>query len=297
MPRTGNLLLFVFFMGNPWTCSLGDTETSLGYAEIQLDRNIPYKKYGDDHQLLADVYLPKHPGPYPTVLMIHGGAWFAGSKGHVALHARHAALRGYAVVAINYRLAPIHKFPAQLEDCEAALAWIRSDKHEYSFQKDCLATYGYSAGAQLACLVGLRPRAEMEKNPIKAIVAGGTPCEFSWIPADRRTLAYWLGGSREQLPEIYREASPISFVSKGDPPVHLFHGDADRVVPIRSPQKMQQALQTESVEVHLHVLPQRGHMRTFLDDASREQAVAFLDQKLKTKPSAVPPQAPHARSR
>lgn len=322
--------------------------------DVTIIRSVTYHLHDDGKRLLADIYLPaKRSKPYPTILMIHGGAWFSGNKVHVALHAHHAAMEGYAVVAINYRLAPRYKFPAQLEDLNLALSWIDAKSDEYGFDPDNVAGYGYSAGAHLICLLGTtqieaegtdKPSKPTELPPhtharelqtegepvgdmsdtasnqparelnagviedgsdpkatvgtplsaassaeqtvppsikLKAIVAGGTPSEFSWIPRESQRLAFWLGGSPQQVPKTFAQASPTTHVDKHDPPVFMFHGETDRIVPISSPRYLLDRLVENGVEASLHVVPGADHMQGFLDGESRTKAIEFLDNHLK----------------
>jgi acetyl esterase/lipase len=240
---------------------------------------------------LADIYQPRGDGPFPTILMVHGGAWFAGNKAHVSLHARHAADAGYAVVAINYRLAPAHRFPAQLDDCRLALNWIAENADKFGFDTHRLAAYGYSAGAHLVSLLATTQNDTTKRysdgdalaasdGNLKAIVAGGTPCEFSWIPARSERLTFWLGGSRKQLPDVYKSASPTSFVDAKDPPIFLFHGKLDRIVPITSVEKMKERLDSTGVDSILHVIPNADHFGAFVNREARKLAIEFLDEKL-----------------
>lgn len=288
------------------------------YDHCKVIRSVEYAQYsaGEDSEaaqksLLADVYLPQEPGPFPTILMVHGGAWFAGSKADVSSHARHAANLGYAVVAINYRLAPTYKFPAQLDDCRSALRWINDNAERYSFDVNRIAAYGYSAGAHLVCLLGVTQNCNAdvsadiesggtktadlrssESDPIhhevdamklpivKAIVAGGAPCEFSWIPLQSERLAFWLGGSREKLPKRYSDASPTSFVDDADPPTFFFHGTTDRIVPLSSAEKMNSLLEQQGVHSILHIVPDASHFGAFINRNARKLAIQFLDEQL-----------------
>lgn len=253
--------------------------------------SISFSEQGDqdNDRLIADIYRPDGEGPFPTILMVHGGAWFAGDKAHVSLHARHAAERGFAVVAINYRLAPGHKFPAQLEDCRTALVWIRDNAKRYAFDTERIAAYGYSAGAHLVCLLGTSENevrsspdsTNGRRPPLRALVAGGAPCEFSWIPADSERLAFWLGGSRRDSPEIYLQASPLSFVDSEDPPIFLFHGTNDRIVPISSAERMKRALDAKRVPSSLYVVQGGSHFGTFINADARRSALAFLAKHMK----------------
>jgi len=116
-------------------------------------RNLVYSE-PQGHRLRADLYVPRGKGKFPGVVLIHGGGWRTGSKGHMVVHARRLAERGYVAMSINYRLAPRHKFPDQIHDCKAAVRWMRAHAEEYQVASERLAAYGYSAGGHLACLLG-----------------------------------------------------------------------------------------------------------------------------------------------
>ena len=264
--------------------------TEPGYA-VEIIRSVPYCQR-DDKPLLADIYRPRDKkGPFPVIMMVHGGAWFLGDKVQVTLHARYAAQRGYAVVAINYRLAPRHKFPAQLEDCRSALRWLGQHADQYDFDRERIAAYGYSSGGHLVSLLAMTSskadpipaqKAVVLPQPptLKAVVAGGAPCEFDWIPKDSHALAYWLGGSREELPEVYRQASPTVHVDPQDPPVFFFHGERDQVVPLSSPLRLKKLLEDAGITTAIHVVPGALHYRAFIAEESRREAIDFLDHVL-----------------
>jgi len=268
---TGLLLLGAVAVGSPSAA-----------AEYSVQRDVAY---GDGPRQRADLYLPKGAGPHPTVLMIHGGAWMTGDKTWMNLHARAAAKRGYAVVSINYRLAPKNKFPAQVEDTWRALAWLRANADKYEFDKRRIAIWGYSAGAHLACMIGLAdepgPRGRRAAAKIRAIVAGGTPCDFRNLPLDLKWLAYWLGGTRREKPEVYKQASPAVLVSKDDPPVFLFHGEKDFMVPGIGARAMGAQLKAKGVRAEMHRVRGAGHMAAFLDAEARKKALDFLDSVLR----------------
>lgn len=260
--------------------------------ELTVHRNIAYVEKGDAKNI-ADVYVPAGEGPFPGVLMIHGGAWTTGSKGHMLGHARTVADAGYTAVAINYRLAPKHKFPAQIDDCKNAVRWMRNNAEKYKIDTKRIAAYGYSAGGELACLLGTtdaddglegdvgETAKDAPSTRIQCVIAGGAPCEFRTMPKNVDVLAYWLGGTRGEKPENYRLASPTSFATADDPPVFFFHGDKDRLVPLVSPRSLQAALEDEGVTCKFHTLEGKGHIGAFLDLSSAREAVKFLDATLK----------------
>jgi acetyl esterase/lipase len=264
------------------------TPTDVTRTAVQRLTAQPYIER-EGRPLLADVYLPPGSGPFPAVLMIHGGAWRTGTRVSMALHATALAEAGYVVTSIDYRLAPAHPFPAQLDDCRAALAWMHQHAAEWQFDPARVAVYGYSAGAHLACLLGLQVDNRPQLPRPRAVVAGGTPCDFEWLAPNSSALAYFLGGTRRERPDVYRQASPVAHASADDPPVYLFHGEKDRLVPLISPQRLQRRLAAVGVTCELNVTAGGGHVWTFLDPQAARQAIQFLDRVLKDRPSDVEP--------
>ncbi|HVX15126.1 MAG TPA: alpha/beta hydrolase [Pirellulales bacterium] len=251
---------------------------SVAYAEV------------DEEKLLADVYMPTGEGPYPGVLLVHGGAWLAGGKGRMRRIGTALAERGYVAVSVNYRLAPKHKFPAQLDDCRTAVSWMRDHAADYKIDPARIGGFGYSAGAQLVTLLAFRAasgakdeqadRAAWEKCRLQVVVAGGTPCDFRKLPPDSRYLAFWLGGTRREQEDLYRSASPMAFVSTASPPVFLYHGDEDQLVLPHGAKALRQALDDVGVEAELVTVAEAGHIATFMDAQALSAAYAFLDRHL-----------------
>lgn len=249
----------------------------------------------DQETLEADVYLPKGHGPFPAAVVVHGGAWTHGSRRQVRGISTTLAKHGYVAVAIDYRLAPKHKFPAQIEDCRAAVRWMRSRAEELRLDPRRIAAVGYSAGGHLATLLGAAGEAAPddggERPPedaaarlgsrVQAVVAGGAPCDFRLVPRDSPMLRYWLGATRGENEEAYRQASPLAFVSADDPPMFFYHGDRDILVPSLSPTAMKAALDRVGVASALVMVPKAGHVEAFLDQPALEQACEFLDEHLK----------------
>ena len=252
------------------------------YGKVYVER--------DSGPLKADTYLPAGKGPYPGVLVVHGGAWHMGSRAQLSGIARELAQRGFCAVAISYRLAPQDKFPAQIEDCKAAVRWMRSHAEQLKLDPLRIGGFGYSAGAHLVTLMGttdssdgLEGIADPEHQPstrLQAVVAGGTPTDFCTIPESDRWLSFWLGGTRGQVSEQYRLASPAAFVTVDDPPMFLFHGENDELVPLVSSQWMVKQLQQSGITSQLYVVPQVGHIAAGMDRSAVEKGIAFLAQQL-----------------
>lgn len=245
--------------------------------ELKIQFNV---NYGDESEEMhrADVYRPKSDDKLPAIILIHGGAWMLGDKGHDALHARTIASNGFVVVAINYRLAPKHRYPAQVDDCYLALEWLEKNKEQLNADTQRVGTWGYSAGGHLAAMISTKPKSGLPR--VRACVAGGAPCDLTLIPDDNRLLKGFLGGTKAQVPDIYRDASPVTHVSKDDPPVFLFHGTSDWLVPPLSSEKMYETLVRANVPCERFLVEKKSHIMTFLDRSALEESIVFLKRNL-----------------
>ena len=186
-------------------------------------------------RLTLDVYQPTAAGRYPSVVQIYGGAWQRGAPGDDAAFATYLAAHGFVVFAIDYRHAPRWPWPAQIEDVRAALGWIRAHGGEYDADVSRLALLGRSAGAHLAMLAAYEPGAP----PVAAVVSYYGPVDLADgyrnpprpDPLDVRSVEEaLLGGTPDQMPDRYREASPIAYVSRRQPPSLLIYGRRDHIV-------------------------------------------------------------------
>lgn len=251
-----------------------------------------------DHELKADIYTPEGEGPFPAVLVVHGGSWRSGSKGQLSFVGRALAEAGYVAVTINYRLAPAHQFPAQIEDCKAAVRWMRENADKYRIDTDRIGAWGYSAGGHLVALLGATDPDDGLEDPasssgpstrVQAVVAGGAPCDFTILPPDSNRLAFWLGGSRGEKADVYERASPLKYVTPDDPPMLFYHGDADELVVLESPQAMMAALEAVNVPTEIFVIPGANHLKAALFGEAVKRGVEFLDVHLKNGAAAQQP--------
>jgi acetyl esterase/lipase len=252
------------------------------YGEIYAQR--------DDGPLKADVYVPEGDGPFPGVLVVHGGAWRMGSRGQLSGVAQMLAQHGFTAIAISYRLAPAHKFPAQILDCKDAIRWMRSNAERLKIDPERIGGFGYSAGAHLVSLLGTtdeKDGLEGVDNPtsvpstrIQCVACGGAPCDLRPIPKDVDGLSFFLGGSPAQCPEQYRLASPAAFVTPDDPPMFFFHAEDDQLVPLASPENMRTALTAAGIVSDLYIVPHLGHTAAAMDRDAIDRSIAFLAKHL-----------------
>jgi len=266
---------------------LSSSATAGGPVDVIRNRVYVERESGP---LAADIYLPPGVGPFPGVLVVHGGAWTMGSRAQLAAIANALAENGYTAASISYRLAPKDPFPAQIYDCQAAVRWLRSNAKEFKLDPAHVGGFGYSAGGQLVALLGTLGDddfreagvpADAPSARLQAVVAGGAPCDFRRLPTDSKRIAYWLGGTRSEKPDAYRVASPAAFISADDPPMFFFHGARDFLVPIRSPLRMVELLKDAGVAAEMHTIPDAGHIEALFDRATLQLALAFADQNLK----------------
>jgi acetyl esterase/lipase len=239
-------------------------------------KDIAYTAKDWPARMIADFYIPGGNAPTPAVLLIHGGGW-NGTERRPDMDgiARNLAKRGYFVMNATYRLTPDWKFPAQTDDLQQALEYMRKHSGDLNIDTSRIATFGYSAGGHLAALIGLDP-----KNGVKAIVAGGAPSDLAFWP-DGRLTGLLLGGPVKGNEAIYRKASPVHHVKKGSPPVFIYHGTSDDLVPIEHPKAFVSALEKSGVPHETYWIEGRSHIMSHLFPAGAiHEAIGFLDKHL-----------------
>ncbi len=252
-------------------------------AEVTVRWNVRYAE-GTEPMHVADIYRLESRDAsvrMPGIVMIHGGAWFAGDKMNDTQHAKRLAEKGFVVMSINYRLTPKHPFPAQIDDCNLALEWMVSNAEKLGVDCEVLGAWGYSAGGHLAALMATDPKPGLPR--LKAVVVGAAPCDLTQIPMDSQLLVGLLGGSRAKYPERYANASPVTHVSPDDPPIFLFHGSKDWLVPPISSEWMRAALEKNRVSFEYLVVEKKSHLTTFIDHEATEKSFLFLTECLKAK--------------
>lgn len=254
-------------------------------TEYTVIRDITFTPPKWPKPLLADVYRPTGAGPFPSVLLIHGGAWKRGDRAQVESLAERIAERGYLVVNTTYRLVPESIWPAQLRDVQQALKWMRSPAGvAHGVDPKRIGSFGYSAGAHLAALLGGvadEPTWGNASTRVRAVVAGGTPTDLTSF-RDGDLVPAFIGASWAENAQAYRDASPIFHVSAGDPPVFLYHAGLDTLVPIDQAERYKAALDAKGVVNEFFIIRGLGHITGFFaDGAAVDAALVFLDRHLR----------------
>lgn len=226
----------------------------------------------------ADLYRPDGAGPSPAVLLIHGGGW-TGTDGRWQMNriARKLVKRGYFVMNATYRLAPAYTYPAPVDDMREAIRWMRSHAKEQGIDPERIAAFGYSAGGYLAAMVGFTE----EPDSIRAVVSGGTPGDLSLYPGGK-LVPQFLGGTRQEIPERFREASPVNHISRRSPPTFVYHATDDKLVPVEHAWAMIHGLEKHRVRHEVCWIPGRDHVAAFLfPGESIDRALDFLDREMR----------------
>jgi len=255
---------------------------SAGPSKVRytVQKNIVYTPPDWQSSLKADVYVPASTSPVPAVLLIHGGGWKGGDgRWQMRWIARRLAARGYVVMNATYRTTPQFRYPTPLEDMRQAIVWMRTNSSTYHIDPQRIATFGYSAGGHLASLVALKD--ENHTARVKAIVAGGAPFDLKLYPGGDLVPAF-LGGTQSQVPEKFRDASPLYHVGKNSPPIFIYHAAEDKLVQPDHALRMQAAYARIGKPTGIYWIPKRGHIDGFFFSGHAvDAAIDFLDRTMK----------------
>ncbi|MBV6498665.1 MAG: hypothetical protein CJBNEKGG_00893 [Prosthecobacter sp.] len=274
-------------------------------AGIKMEKDIAYIEGGDEAQKL-DIYVPETPSdkPLPLIVHIHGGGWRAGSKFPCPFTAM--ALKGYAVASVEYRFSQKAVFPAQIQDCQAAIRWLRAHASQYHFDTSHVGVIGGSAGGHLSALVGTSGGKkafpaigghEDQPDRVQAVIDIYGPADFSTVmqqaAADKNVRNIFafntpsdpyssLIGTKLDDKAKADAVSPVHYVSQDSPPFLILHGTHDTLVPYAQSLQLEAALKAQGVPVWLQALPGAGHGGPqFGKPAVIQLMQAFFDKHLK----------------
>ena len=271
-------------------------QTPTARPALLLDRGVVYGE-ADGQELLLDVArLPDRESPDPAMIVIHGGFLAVGSRADIGSIARPLAVAGYVTFNIDYRLfseeTGSNLWPAQLDDAQRAVRWVRAHSAEYGVDPDRIGAIGHSAGGQLASFLGTRDTRDTSdrtlvdySSRVQCVVDIAGDVDFS-IPFVYENIdalmAAILGGSREQPPaeDAYRDFSAITFVDDTSAPFLVLHGARDDLVPVAHSRRLVEKLHGAGVEVVYAEFPDIDHFGVAQWDLVGSQVLAFLDRHL-----------------
>jgi acetyl esterase/lipase len=222
-------------------------------STAELHQNIEYARPGGA-PLALDAFIPAGKGPFPAVVIVHGGGFTGGDRRHAVAPLREALSKGGLVwFSIDYRLAPAYQPSDASEDLNAALGFVRDHAREFKVDASRIALLGESAGGYLALMAAAR----LGVSQIQGVVAIGGPAQL-WTLAPE-IVAHVEGVFRLKGEAELRAVSPISCVSASMPPVLLLHGSNDNHVPLTQAQALCSTVQAKDRPCELHVIQGGGH--------------------------------------
>lgn len=232
---------------------------------VRILRDLQYVENGHERNRM-DLYLPEvSTSPLPVIVWVHGGGWQNGDKSNTPI--KGFAQHGFAVAAINYRFSQHAIFPAQIQDCKAAIRWLRANAAKYNLDTHHMGAAGASSGGHLVALLGTTSGTkEFEGNggnldqssSVQAVVDWFGPTDFLTV-GPKGTRANLLGGPAEQNREKAIKASPMTYVSKSAAPFLIMHGDQDKTVPISQSETFARALQQCGADAQFVIVKGAGH--------------------------------------
>jgi acetyl esterase/lipase len=226
---------------------------------------------GGGHPLHADLAWPTNERkPLPAVIYIHGGGWIGGSyKGGPIVGLAQA---GYFAASIEYRLSDVAKWPAQLEDCQLAVRWLRANAAKYNVDPNRIGVWGESAGGHLVACLGTMGDVKQPgddngypgvSDAVQAVVDFYGPTDFvdpgKYTPQAIDLTEKLFGVPQAQNSQLWKSGSPLFFVKPGDPPFLLVHGDSDGLVPLAQSTVFDEALTKAGVPHQLLVVKNADH--------------------------------------
>jgi acetyl esterase/lipase len=253
-----------------WLALVGNAR-AIDENKIAIERDITYTKAAG-RELKLDLARPTEgDGPFPVVLVIHGGGWRAGDKAdnHPAL--MEFARRGYVAVSPQYRLAPKDPFPAQVHDVKAAVRWIKGHAKDYKVDPARVGAMGFSAGGHLALMLGTTSAADglegevssaSPDSSVQAVVNFSGPTDLTardFPDVSRSLIKDFLGGDPKDRSKEVTQASPIKYLSKGDAPALSFQGTKDPLVPVTQATALAELMSDAGVPGRVELFVGAGH--------------------------------------
>ena len=265
------------------------------YPDIPVIENLPYGSV-DGEALLLDVCLPDGPvetsTPRPAIVSIHGGSWMRGDKANAAWRSvcQWFASEGFVTVSINYRLAPAATFPAQLDDAQTAVRWLRdpAQSERYNIDPDRIGAFGGSAGGNLAALLGTAGEGSWTTDArVAAVAALSAPTDIrERIPTTDTynqdfglvQLTYLGCADLADCPAA-SAASPVTLVDQTDPPFFVAHSEED-FIPLSQSDELVTALRGVAVATTYITVEGSMHSIGLLDDDMMPRIIDFFSTAL-----------------
>ena len=222
-------------------------------TSAELRQSIEYARPGGA-ALALDAFVPTGSGPFPAVIIVHGGGFTGGDRRHAVAPLREALSDGeFAWFSIDYRLAPAYKPNDASDDVDAAVGFIRHHARQFRVDPSRIALLGESAGGYLVLMAASR----LGGDQIKAVAAVGGPAQLWALAPEIVAHVETVFGVKGEA--ALRAVSPISHVHSSMPPVLLLHGSSDNHVPLAQAEALYRAMRDKQQSCELHVIQGGGH--------------------------------------
>ncbi len=271
-------------------------ENTAGSSDtMQLNMNISYSTEADGIRKI-DVFLPKGNPNGCCIFFVHGGGWSGGDKESWHAVMKHFCRLGFLCTSAEYHLAPDWHYPKHVEDVRLAMSFVKSKACDWGFDPNKIAVLGSSAGGHLAAMLAtIRPEDELGMSdevtvrdtvPQAAVVLCGVLDDALYDGKHKEMFERFIGVTRDEKPELYREALPLYRVTGKEPPFIIISGDADTTTPLDMQKRMRDALIAKGGAAELVVLPgvKHGYGYGVTSDAQKQMLVhveRFLNKTFK----------------
>ncbi|MBO9675608.1 MAG: alpha/beta hydrolase [Sphingobacteriaceae bacterium] len=270
----------------------------LGKDNFKVKNNIVYAKYPTGNLLLDVIYPKKSRKPTPAVLFVFGGGWRSGNRAQNIPLAQKIAQNGYVAITTDYRLSTHAQFPAAVYDLKNTVRWIKANAGEFNIDTNKITVAGFSAGGQLAALVGTTnndPQFEKEKinshnSNIQAVIdvdgilAFDHPesAEVSNDPNRKSVAAIWLGADLKENPALWHNSSPLYHAGQNSVPILFINSSTTRFHAGRD--DLIAKIKPFGIYSEVHTLPDTPHpfwlFNPWFEEVSKIM-IKFLDQQFK----------------
>lgn len=230
------------------------------HSNVQEEKETEYSKTSD-RKLRLDAYFCNTTSKNPVIVILHGGGWKSGNKSQMETFAQEMASKGFSCFTIEYRLSTEAKYPAAIFDVKNAIRYIKKNASQFNADTTKVAILGCSSGGQMAALIGTTNNNSLfeEKDinnkstsTVQAIIDIDGVLAFKHPESQEGTVAgIWLGGSYEEKPKIWEEASALSHTDKSTPPTlfinsskERFHAGRDDMIAILNQHKIYNEVKT-----------------------------------------------------
>ena len=253
---------------------------------VKAIRDVEYAKV-DGQSLKLDLYLPEKSDAKPPLLVwIHGGGWTKGSKSGINPTIIRLTAEGYAAATIDYRLTGLQSHPKQIHDCKGAIRWLRANAEKYGYDATRIGVGGGSAGGHLVLLLGTSGGVKdlegtvggnkEQSSKVQAVLDLYGPSDMTLF--GRQNKRFGEGKAADMLKSV----SPVTYITKDDPPLLIFQGDKDPLVPEQQSEHMHKLYQKAGLDSSLHIIKGAAHGGPQFSDATRSALVkAFFDKHIK----------------